>query len=132
VFIDRGDPGYSETGNWFDWSPGYGGSSRYADPGSTATANWTLTGLAAGTYQVQATWVADSAPAAPYRIFDGATLRGTVNVDQRVEPSGPVFGGRPFQTLGTFSVTSGTLRVELSAVADGWSIADAVRIVRIS
>ena len=45
-----------------------------------------------------------------------------------VAPSGGPFKGVPWESLGIFSITSGTLRVELSA-ANGRVVADAVRIV---
>ena len=46
----------------------------------------------------------------------------------QVAPSGEPFEGVPWESLGIFSITSGTLRVELSD-ANGKVVADAVRIV---
>ena len=67
---------------------------------------------------------------APYTIFDGASLRGTVQVNQRVAPTGDVENGITWQSLGTFQVShAAILRVQLGDNANGYVIADAVRIV---
>jgi Protein of unknown function (DUF1573)/Metallo-peptidase family M12B Reprolysin-like len=133
IILDNGQTGYTETGSgWQGWPTGYNGSVRYNSAGPNgATASWQQTGLAAGNYQVQATW--NAAPnhtgSAVYQIYDGTTLRQTVTVDQRPNPSGASFGGVLFQTLGTVLVNSGALRVVLSNSASGDVVADAVRIV---
>jgi subtilisin family serine protease len=127
--IDNVDPGYSETGTWYDFDVGYNNKERYTDPGSPNKAIWQASGLAPGSYTVQATWMWGNADQAPYSIFDGSTPRGTVVVNQVNEPSGPSFGGRPFQTLGTFTINGGTIRVELGTDANEWVLADAIRVV---
>ncbi len=65
---------------------------------------------------------------APYTVYDDLVALGTVLVDQHGAPSGPIFEGVRWESLGIFSITSGTLRVELSD-ANGKVVADAVRIV---
>ena len=51
-------------------------------------------------------------------------------VNQRRAPEAERFGGRPWQSLGVFTITGDTLRVVLSANATNGSVAaDAVRIV---
>jgi hypothetical protein len=128
--IDNIDSGYSETGSpWYDFAAGYNNNERFTDPGSPNKAIWQASGLAPGSYTVQATWMWGNADQAPYSIFDGATLRGTVVVNQIPEPVGPVFGGRPFQTLGSFTINGGTIRVELGTDANDWALADAIRVV---
>jgi hypothetical protein len=135
VIIDNGQPGYAETGSgWTDYPVGYNGGLRFHAPGSGAnTASWQTTGLAAGYYTVQATWNAGSnhASNAPYSIYDGTTLLQTIIVNQQPGPSGVTVGGVVFQDLGTFQITSGTLRVVVSDNVNGYVVADAVRIVRI-
>jgi len=67
---------------------------------------------------------------APFRVYDDMVELGATAVDQRYAPSGPVFAGFTWESLGTFVIQSGVLRVELSDVdADNSVAADAVRIV---
>jgi subtilisin family serine protease len=133
VIVDNAQPGYSESGTgWLAWGAGYAGGLRYHAAGTGAnTATWQATGLAAGYYTVQATWNGDfnHATTAPYSIYDGTTLLQTVLVNQRLNPSGTVLGGVAFQDLATVLVTSGTLQVVLSDNADGYVVADAIRLV---
>ncbi|WP_406699030.1 tandem-95 repeat protein [Singulisphaera sp. Ch08] len=132
VFGDDGQPGYNQAGPWVSYSGGYGGTARYVASGDgSATASWQQTGLAPGSYEVQVTWLAGSnrATNAPYRIYDGNTLIKTVRIDQRNNPAGgETSGGVVFQSLGTVAITGSTLRVELGNDADGYVIADAMRI----
>jgi hypothetical protein len=142
--IDDGDAGYSDSGA--GWSrvamtqyPGYGGDWRYhaaGDGGSTAT--WTATGLTAGQYEVLVTWApyGNRASNAPYRVYDGSAsggaLEGTFPINQQMEPrADATAGGRPFQRLGTFTITSGQLSVRLTDLANGYVIADAVQFARV-
>jgi hypothetical protein len=133
VLLDNGQPGYTETGSgWASYAAGYGNSLRYHAAGSGAdTAVWQATGLPTGYYTVQATWNASSnhASNAPYAIYDGTTLLGTVTVDQRPAPSGTTtLGGVVFQDLATVYIASGTVRVVLADNTDGYVVADAVRL----
>ena len=75
------------------------------------------------------TWTAYSnrATNATYQVFDGTTLLGTVQVNQQLAPSyGLTVGGTPFQSLGQFTISSGTLKVVLSDNANGYVVADAM------
>jgi hypothetical protein len=131
TILDNGQPGYSETGSWFDSTPGYLGNHRYANAGNgSSTATWQRTGLAIGTYAVQASWPGwyNHATNATYRIYDGDTLRATVTINQVLEPVGPSYNGRPFQTLANLLVSSGTLRIVLDDAANGYVVADAIRV----
>ncbi|WP_406699029.1 tandem-95 repeat protein [Singulisphaera sp. Ch08] len=131
-FGDDGQLGYNQAGPWVNYSNGYGGTGRYVESGDgSAIASWQHTGLVPGSYEVQVTWMAGTnrATNAPYRIYDGNTLIKTVRIDQRNNPAGAVTaGGAVFQTLGTVAITGTTLRVELGNDADGFVIADAVRL----
>ncbi|MCI0459041.1 MAG: S8 family serine peptidase [Gemmataceae bacterium] len=133
VILDNGAPGYVETGSgWLSWAAGYNGNLRYHAPGTgTNTANWQVSGLPPGYYTIQATWnAASNHPSnAPYSIYDGDTLLLTVLVDQRPAPSGTVVGGVAFQNLATVQITTGTVRILLSDNANGYVVADAVRLV---
>jgi ABC-type polysaccharide/polyol phosphate transport system ATPase subunit len=97
-------------------------------------ASWQLDGLPRGTYDVQATWPPDprGAYSAPYSVYDGPTLLRTVRVNQSIKPFGATAGGAVFQSLGTYPVHSGRLRVVLSNQATGgYVLADAVRVAEV-
>jgi uncharacterized repeat protein (TIGR03803 family) len=133
VVVDNGQYGYAETGTgWtsFNDPNAFNGNERYAAPGTGAnTATWSVPDLAAGTYNVQADWTAyaNRATNATYQIFDGATLLGTVTVNQQLTPTGgSTVNGVTFQSLGQFTISSGTLRVVLTDNANGYVIADAM------
>jgi hypothetical protein len=131
--VDNGTPGYSETGAWTtETVPSYGGNERYATSSGTGqnTATWQVTGLPSAFYQAQVSWhpYPNQARNAPYAIYDGSTLLQTVTVNQTLPANGPLFGGVPFQSLGTFHITSGTLKVVLSNTGGGtYIVADAMR-----
>ena len=138
TLIDDGDPGYSETDvNMVDWQSApredaFGNSLRWNNGGSMGDkASWQFTGLEAGRYEVLATWGKNGSQAtnAPYTVYDGAVAKGTVTVDQTEDPSGAFFSGSRWESLGPFSISGDTLRVELSDDANGNIAADAVRIV---
>ncbi|HZT83019.1 MAG TPA: hypothetical protein VFA26_22505, partial [Gemmataceae bacterium] len=134
TIIDNGQAGFSETGSgWTHYTgTGYGNNLDYAAAGSGAnTATWQLTGLASGTYDAQMTWnvVSNHATNATYSVYDGNTLLGTVTVNQQQTPSGATVNGTPFQSLGHFTIASGTLKVVLTDNANGYVIADAFRAV---
>jgi BNR repeat-like domain len=102
---------------------GFYGSNYATSPAGTGTARvrWTLDVPATGVYQV-AVWytsASNRASNAPY-IVNGST---TVRVDQRSR------GGR-WVSLGDFTLAAGTTTVDLTNDADGYVIADAVRILR--
>jgi uncharacterized repeat protein (TIGR03803 family) len=133
VVVDNGQYGYSTTGTgWANFNDpnACNGNEQYAAPGTGAnTATWQVTDLAARSYNVEVDWTAYSnrATNATYEVFDGSTLLGTVSENQQVAPTGgATVGGVTFQSLGQFTVSSGTLRVVLSDNANGYVIADAI------
>ena len=106
--------------------------------GSEGTATWTFDNLEEGEYQVAATWAHKygnlyNAPDAPFTLRDGETQRSQVLVDQQNLPT--EFTDEQevtWDTLDTISVTSGTLRVELSEAPEyNYVVADAIRIKRL-
>jgi subtilase family serine protease len=124
---------FSETGSgWLSWPGGYSGNYQYHHAASgTDTAIWQATGLSAGSYAVATTWNASSnhATNATYQIYDGSTLVQTVTVDQTKTPTGGgTYNNFSFQTLGTVSISSGTLKVVLLDNGNGDVVADAVAI----
>ena len=130
TLIDDGDPGYSETGSdWHNHGEGYLDNIRHnKEDNDLETASWEFTDLRPREYKVFATWTDRGDPDAPFTIYDDLDVEGTVTVDMAEDPSGSAFGSVPWESLGTFYITSGTLRVELSNV-NGHIVADAVRIV---
>ncbi|MHC4401545.1 MAG: hypothetical protein ACYTG0_17875, partial [Planctomycetota bacterium] len=67
---------------------------------------------------------------APYTVYDGTTAEGTIPVNQRLAPS-TTYDNWPCEDLGIFNVDATTLRVELTDDANGYVMADAVRIERL-
>jgi hypothetical protein len=135
IIVANGQTGYSETGSgWVSYPVGYNGTLRFHAAGSGANAAvWQATGLAPGSYTIQVTWngAVNHASNAPFAIYDGATLLTTVSVNQQAAPSGAAVGGVVFQDLATVQVSSGTLRVVLSDAANGYVVADTIRVVPI-
>ena len=135
--IDDGEPGYAESGTWATGSVagGFQGDYRYRAAGSgTSSASWTFSGLSSGTYRVYATWVTGSnrSSSAPFTAFDGSTLLATVAIDQRVAPNDELASNQWWEALGTFSITAGTLKIQLKETSNGYVIADAIRIAPVS
>ncbi len=135
LLLDNGDTAYSEVGA--DWGTeaqpqAYRGDHRWHTLGTgTNTASWQFTGLDPGWYDVRATWLESGTGAsnAPFTVYDGTTNRGTFRVNQQLAPSGAVYDGRPWQSLGVVSIAGSSCKVTLTDDADGRVIADAVRLV---
>lgn len=135
MIIDDGDAGYSQSGGgWTNVTNtlAYGLDYDYhAGASGSAAATWTFTGLTSGSYQVFTRWApfVNRATNAQYTILDRVTPLGTVAVNQQLAPAGEVSNGVTWQSLGTFQISSHTLAVRLTDNANGFVIADAVRIV---
>jgi hypothetical protein len=130
--IDNGDAGFSKAGNWpFSSGQGYGGDVHYSALGSGSdVARWTFA-VTPGRYRVSASWFAHAnrASNAPYTIFNGSTVLATVRVSQKVAANDFSDAGVSWEDLGgPYDITGNTLVVELSDAANGYVIADAVRI----
>jgi hypothetical protein len=135
LIIDDSTGGYMQAGGWLTNvnSQAYQGELRSDVAGAGADhATWTFTNLAPGTYSVYTTWVpfGNRASNAPYTIADGTVSQSTVTVNQRLSPADASADGEMWKTLTTLVVTSGTLSVTLTNNANGYVIADAVRLVR--
>jgi subtilisin family serine protease len=134
--IDDGDPGFSTIGNWnYYTGQGFGTPSDVlaAAAGTGAdSATWSFIGLAAGSYRVSVTWTRhpNRATNAKYSVTTTGTSQFTIN--QQLAPAGgPVESGTTFQDLGTFVVNGGSIVVSLNNNANGYVIADAVRIEKL-
>ena len=130
--IDDSQPGYSNTGTWTQWNnSGYLGELEEATGRNGAdVSSWTFNNILPGQYKVSVTWAAwsDRATNAPYTVLDGSTSLGTFPINQQNAPSGFTDAGGTWQDLGTFQVSNGKLVVQLSDLANGNVIADAVRV----
>ncbi|WP_404310460.1 Calx-beta domain-containing protein [Neorhodopirellula lusitana] len=98
------------------------------------TATWTVNDLESASYEVYITWpvVAGASSASPVSIFDGDALEQATTVNQSALPSGdaPENPGDPvWQKLGEFTISSGTLKLQIADNAGGLAIADAIRFV---
>ncbi len=132
--VDNGDPGYSATPGWTTLTnlSAYQLDYDYHATGSGAdTASWSFAGIPKIAYQVYAQWVpfGNRATNAPFTIFDGTTPLATVLINEQAAPSGDLENGYVWQSLGTFTSTTGQLSVRLGDNANGYVVADAVRIV---
>ena len=135
--INDGGTGFSTVGpDWTIWTgQGYG---NQVDEGhlATDTASWTFTNLAAGTYEVSATWSAYSnrQQAALYTVTSGSTGLGSATVNQVNKPSTFVdAGGTAWQDIGgPYTITGSTLTITLSAKGVGYLNANAIRILKLS
>ncbi len=135
--VDDGDAGYSATGFTTKSASGafQGDQSTAAAGTGSKTATWTFTGLQAGaSYKVTTTWktVTGSASNAPFTIIDGGTAVAAVSVNERVAPADFSVNDTWWKGLGTYTITSSTLSVQLSNLADGTVLADAVRIFQVA
>ena len=141
TLIDNADFGYSEEdAGTIDWhtvanAAARGGDYRRQNGWIGADkAFWDFAGLRPGWYQIWVTWppVGNHATNSPYSIYDGGSLVSTVAVDQTLTPSGPLFAGSPWESLGAYLISADNLRVELTDNANNFISADAVRIVPIT
>jgi hypothetical protein len=135
--IDDGAAGYSATGFTTKSTSGaYQGDQSTAAAGTgSKTATWTFTGLQAGaSYKVTATWktVGSSASNAPFTVLDGGTPVATVAVNEQQAPADFSVNDISWKGLGTYTLTGNTLSVQLSNLANGTVVADAVRIFEVA
>ena len=135
LVMDDGDISFSTEGD--DWTvetnaDSYQGNhQQHAGGDGSAIARWGFTNLAPGWYDVRVTWHEDDAQttAAPFKVLEGLQNKGESSIDQQVAPSGEVIDGRPWQSLGIFSITSGSLSVELTDASADPVVADGVRLI---
>jgi hypothetical protein len=136
--IDDGQQGYAHNNDFASaLTPlGLDGDVSYTVGGAPASeATWTFT-VTPGQYRVAATWFENPtyfASNAPFTILDNDTPLATIPANQRQAPNGFPEAGSDWQSIGdVFSISGSTLVVRLTNVgADGFVIADAVRIERV-
>lgn len=136
VIDDSDATGYSLVGNWVQYTgQGLNNNLDYAAKGSgTNTATWTFSDIPDGSYRVYATWTANRnrADNAPFTVYDGSTSLTTVSVNQKLAPVDlPNTAGADWHLLGTFEINNGSVAVRLSNAANGYVIADAIRLEQV-
>jgi hypothetical protein len=133
--VDDGDPGYrhsfagwTNVTNLVAYNLDY---EHHAAGNGSGTATWAFADLPVGNYQIFTKWVpfSNRATNAPYTIFDEATPLATVLVNQQLAPAGDRVNNVTWQSLGTYQIVNGSLSVRLADNANGFVIADAVRLV---
>ena len=135
AIMDDSQAGYTESGTGWTASSGsqdyLGGSRRHAAGTGENKASWNFPDLPACWYEVYLTWTAqgDQATDASYVVYDGDTVVDTIEVNQQTAPQGEMAEGWVWQLVGSYRITTGQMRVVLSDDADGYVVADAVRIV---
>lgn len=132
--IDDGGAGYTKTAGWTNLTNtlAYQLDYDYAPAGNgSATATWNFVGIPNGSYQVFARWshFGNRATNAPFTMLDNGLPVGTVLVNQQLAPTGEYSDGVYWQSLGFFSTTTNNFGVRLSNAANGYVVADAIRIV---
>jgi hypothetical protein len=134
-YIDNGATGFTTSGSWFRTSTGREGDSQWSLSGSGSNvATWTFSGLAPGQYRVSATWLGQSyyASDAPFSVYNGTQLLGTSRVSQKVSSSGFADAGSQWRDLGNFTITGSSLVVKLTNAANGFVVADGIRIEKVN
>ena len=137
---DDGEEGFSSQGDWtVRAGQGFRGDYRDNTKGKgTDTTSWSFA-VPPGRYRIAVTWpggVSDAATKAPFSVYNGTKLLGTVTVNQRVSPADFSDQGVAWRWLevkrgASFLISTGTLVVKLTDKANGLVLADAVRIERL-
>jgi len=139
AIVDDGDPAFTASGefqrNINPVDSAFEEDYRFAPASSAgaAVATWSFEDLNDGTYALSATWLANAnrTAGASYVVSDvNGKVLATFTLDQRQAPSGETVGGQDWKQLGHVTVTGGVLRVTLKGAADGFVVADAVRLER--
>jgi len=134
--IDDSTFGFSTSNN--NWatnsnSTAFAGQVHTVAAGSGSNkAYWNFNGLAPGSYDVLVTWIpfGNRATNAPFTVSDGSGSQSTLLVNQQQAPVGTTADGVTWRLLTTQAVVNGSLSVMLTDQANGYVVADAVRLVR--
>ena len=151
IIIDDGDKSFKKNGAWASFPfGGYQGDFLFAqqreltEKKKSSAANWKFGNLEPGTYELSATWnvYPELASNAPYTVMNKKETLLTTTLNQQIVPNGEEYDGRVWQSIGTFTVDANPVNkkgkvkkqknqitVSLTNEANGYVIADAVRIV---
>ena len=135
VVDDSSTYGFSSQGGFVTYGGGNANTHQAANNAPGATATWTFN-VTPGTYLIAATWTAYSGnvSSATYGISSGTTNLGSSSVNQQASPVGFTDRGSTWQQLGgtSITVTGTTLTITLSGAANGFVVADAIRVQAVS
>ncbi len=130
------DEAFATTGSWVYFArQGFQGDISYAAAGTgSSTATWTFA-VTPGLYKIAAAWAAEGnrASNAPFTVHDGSTPLGTTLLNQKLAPNDFTADGAGWENLSVtpYVVTGNTLSVTLSNLANGFVIADAIRVEKV-
>jgi hypothetical protein len=132
--IDNGAAGFSQIGFTNFTGQGFQNDVHYAAAGSgTAASTWTFT-VTPGVYRVWVTWSEhpNRATNAKFSVLDGTTILGSAEVNQQTAPNDLSDSGAVWESVGgEYTISGSQLNVTLTNKANGFVIADAVRIERV-
>ncbi|MBI3467512.1 MAG: tandem-95 repeat protein [Planctomycetes bacterium] len=135
--LDNGQPNFSMTSGFANGANYMrDGDFAFALGGTAASeATWSFN-VTPGQYRVWATWIEHPqywATNAPFAVLDAGVSRGSALVNQRQAPNDLNDAGSAWEDFGgVYNIRGNTLTVRLSNLgADGYVIADAVRIQRV-
>ncbi|WP_144058022.1 beta strand repeat-containing protein [Novipirellula maiorica] len=137
LILDNGDNGFLSVDKWTPVASYGFESDALVQVGSQGDqrAIWAYDGLSPGGYLISLSWLngSDRANNVPVVIRDGVggPILDALSLNQSTAPQGPVIGGRPFEVLGSVTLSGSTLVIELSnqGVASGKAVvADAAMI----
>lgn len=119
------------------WSgEGYNGELHFAEGVSLKSASWTFPVPPVGTHRVSVTWVPheNRATNAKFSVMYAGNVLGVVLVNQQLAPNDFQDGGVGWKILGNFAISlfGSDLVIKLVNEADGFVIADAVRVDQVS
>jgi trimeric autotransporter adhesin len=133
--MDDGKPGWTKVGSWtYVTGKGRENDIYRTNKGSgSIQANWTFTDLPDGEYWVWASWTGNknNASNAPFTVYDGTQAVATWRVDQRTISSGFDADGTSWKYLGMVAIHSGRMVVRLTNSANGFVVADAIRMDKV-
>ena len=136
--LEDGTSAYTDWGAaWFAGAlPGaYLGDYRVASAGDGSSgARWTRADLEQGYYDVYVTWTAHTnrASNASFALYDGTDHLGDYLVNETVRPDDINEEGVSWERLATVRIENGVLSLELTNQADGFVVADAVLLRRVT
>ena len=135
LIVDDSSSNFSLSGNWTSAASASAVQGEFRSDAAgqgNDHATWTFPGLAPGNYQVFTTWVpfSNRATNAPFTVLNGSSSQ-TVLVNQQQTPNDAAAEGVAWKLLTTVDLATGTLTVSLNNQANGFVIADAIRIVRV-
>ena len=135
-FLDEADGTVSLSEGWaLSLGHGLNGVQKSIAGGiGEKTASWRFRDLPVDSYEVFVSWEVPAGMTGvstntPIAVIGGAQGVATLDLNQSVNPAGPIEADRPWESLGVFAVTDGVLDIQMSNDTDGIVIADAVRIV---